>query len=240
MTQELARSRFAQETLEQSTAALADLGDRYITLDSVLSNSKNLLGTLLRSQKSDTWYLETALWILIATVVWLLFRRLLYGPLWWFLWIPLRLSYKVLITFFSAVGLAGTSTSASLSSSATSRTLIVKPSATGKPVRIDRPANVPPRNYMPAGAGGYGAKHGLRDPSPPGSMSEQVGKMAEELQKQGQGQEQEEVRRADGTVLEDRPKDKPANSKKRMWDENVESKKREEEEKQNARGKDEL
>ena len=91
MQSELSRSRFAQETLEQSTAALADLGEHYTNLDTLLANSRSLLSSLVRSQKSDTWYLETAFYILVTTIIWLVFRRFLYGPLWWFVWLPLKL-----------------------------------------------------------------------------------------------------------------------------------------------------
>lgn len=73
------------------------------------------------------------------------------------------------------------------------------------------------------------------DPSPPGSVSQQVGKMAEQSQQQQrddvpdhpqfrQSQAQEEegpVRRGDGTILKE--SDKPRNPKKKMWEENVES-----------------
>jgi len=75
MQSELSRSRFAQETLEQSTAALADLGEHYTNLNTLLANSRSLLTSLVKSQKSDTWYLETAFYILVTTIIWLVFRR---------------------------------------------------------------------------------------------------------------------------------------------------------------------
>ena len=43
MKDELSRSRFAQETLEQSTAALENLGEQYQDLNTLLANSKNLV-----------------------------------------------------------------------------------------------------------------------------------------------------------------------------------------------------
>lgn len=94
ISNELSRSRFAHETLESSNAALQDLGTRYGALDDLLGSSKRLLGTLLSSQKTDTWYLTTALYILIATIVWLLFRRLVYGPMWWLVWFPVRTTFR--------------------------------------------------------------------------------------------------------------------------------------------------
>ncbi|KAE8134214.1 hypothetical protein BDV38DRAFT_273726 [Aspergillus pseudotamarii] len=106
MQAELSRSQFAQETLEQSTAALSSLSESYTSLDTLLSSSRNLVGSLLRSQKSDTWYLETAFYILIGTIVWLLFRRILYGPMWWLVWLPVRLAAKFVFTILGAVGLS--------------------------------------------------------------------------------------------------------------------------------------
>ncbi|KAE8415766.1 hypothetical protein BDV36DRAFT_285098 [Aspergillus pseudocaelatus] len=106
MQAELSRSQFAQETLEQSTAALSSLSESYTSLDTLLSSSRNLVGSLLRSQKSDTWYLETAFYILIGTIVWLLFRRILYGPMWWLVWLPIRLAAKFVFTILGAVGLS--------------------------------------------------------------------------------------------------------------------------------------
>ncbi|EKG22238.1 Sec20 [Macrophomina phaseolina MS6] len=223
MTSELSRSRFAQETLDQSTAALAELGERYTDLSTLLANSKTLVNSLLRSQKSDTWYLETTFYILLSTICWLLFRRLLYGPLWWFAWLPLKFAYKFV---FGVLGIAGgaASTQALSSSvsqaptvpSSSSSSLIVQPSASNKaPRRMpDQPAN-----HIPAGAGGAGVKRGepqqqqqQQDPS----LSEQVGQMAEKAGKQ----DEDVPRRGDGEPLVE--SDKPRNPKKRMWDEGAE------------------
>jgi protein transport protein SEC20 len=104
MAGELQKSQFAHETLKQSTETLAQLSENYSTLDTLLSSSKNLLGTLLTSQKSDTWYLESAFYILICTISWLVFRRFFYGPLWWLVYAPLKLSFS---TLFGIVGLFG-------------------------------------------------------------------------------------------------------------------------------------
>lgn len=93
---------------EQSTAAISSLSDSYSTLDTLISSSRNLLSSLLRSQKSDTWYLETAFYIMVGTIAWLLFRRILYGPLWWLVWLPVRLFIRFLFTIFGAVGITST------------------------------------------------------------------------------------------------------------------------------------
>ncbi|PHH60113.1 hypothetical protein CDD81_2115 [Ophiocordyceps australis] len=93
MATELARSDFARQTLEESSAALEHLGESYSSLDTMLASSRDLLGTLLRSEKSDTWYLQTAFYVLLVTGAWLVYRRLLYGPIWWLVWLPLRIVF---------------------------------------------------------------------------------------------------------------------------------------------------
>ncbi|KAH7087044.1 Sec20-domain-containing protein [Paraphoma chrysanthemicola] len=230
MQGELSRSRFAQETLEQSTAALADLGEKYSGLNTLLANSKNLVSTLLKSTKSDTWYLETTFYILITTVIWLVFRRWLYGPLTWFLIWPLKLAFRVV---FGVFGLATASSATTSVAASPSTSLIVKPSATGGIPRRD--PNIPQQQpYIRVGGGGRGYMNG-QDPSPPGSHSQHVGRMAEQNQQQQQEQDvpdhpqfrqqaQEEevgpVRRGDGTILKE--SDKPRNPKKKMWEEDKE------------------
>ncbi|KAK5990652.1 hypothetical protein PT974_08921 [Cladobotryum mycophilum] len=68
MTAELTRSEFAHQMLAESSEALGKLDESYMSLDNMLASSKDLLGTLLRSQKSDTWYLQTARYMLLVTV----------------------------------------------------------------------------------------------------------------------------------------------------------------------------
>ncbi|KKA26408.1 hypothetical protein TD95_001380, partial [Thielaviopsis punctulata] len=90
---ELARSEYAHQTLVESSQALAQLNESYGSLEGMLASSRDLLGTLVRSQKSDTWYLQTSLYMLLGTLAWLVFRRFLYGPVWWLVWLPLRLIF---------------------------------------------------------------------------------------------------------------------------------------------------
>ncbi|KAK2801376.1 hypothetical protein FQN50_007761 [Emmonsiellopsis sp. PD_5] len=109
MQAELSRSQFAQETLNQSTAALTSLSESYSNLDTLLSSSRSLVSSLLHSQKSDTWYLETAFYILVGTIIWLVFRRIFYGPLWWILWLPLKLVFRITFGVLGGVGLVSSS-----------------------------------------------------------------------------------------------------------------------------------
>nr|OQO23961.1 hypothetical protein B0A51_09989 [Rachicladosporium sp. CCFEE 5018] len=227
---EMGRSHFATETLEQSTAALAELGDKYTDLGSVLGKSRELLSTLVRSQKSDTWYLETAFYLLCATLVWLIFRRLLYGP---FIRLPLffyrvgifLLNWVVLkpiLLFCTVTGIITTTpynpTSSSLAyqSTTTRRPLIIQPSASeGVRQFIPGMADKLKSVGVPAGAGGGGAK---RDKS--GELS---GKVSEGIGKMAAGEGAEEVKRGDGTVLRERREDeKPNPRKKGFVDETLE------------------
>lgn len=106
---ELSRSEFAHETLTESSAALRQLDDSYGSLDSMLTKSRELLGTLLSSQKSDTWYLQTAFYMLATTAAWLIFRRLLYGPIWWLVLFPLRILFGIGSTATKVIVPAGKS-----------------------------------------------------------------------------------------------------------------------------------
>lgn len=90
-------SNATHETLEESSAALAGLGESYTSLETMLSSSKQLVATLVRSRKSDTWYLQTSLYMLLVTLAWLVFRRWLYGPVWWIVWLPFRLVFRTTV-----------------------------------------------------------------------------------------------------------------------------------------------
>ncbi|EMC94942.1 hypothetical protein BAUCODRAFT_519515 [Baudoinia panamericana UAMH 10762] len=240
LSTELSRSRFAQETFDQSSAALAELGEHYSNLDTILSTSRNLLGTLLRSQKSDTWYLETAFYILITTLVWLIFRRLLFGP---FIRLPLFLwrsssfllrwmVLKPLWLFLTFTGIITTepisaaARSAAISQSTTSRPpLIVQNSATGgiPTFAMSDRERMQQGGGVPAGAGGAGAKVG-QDSALQGHVSEQIAQMHQQSQDETQQQASDGKdlpKRGDGTVLQERG-DIPRNPKKKMFEADVE------------------
>lgn len=200
---ELQRSQFAQETFDRSSAELEQLSEHYTDLDSLLKSSKGLVSTLLKSQKSDTWYLDTAKWILIITVVWLIYRRIVYGPLWLFVWFPLKVCYWFVGTVFSATGLTRGAPS-------TGTDLKIQPSASNAPPSFEH-TGIRQQPHIQVGRGG-GPPH---DPSPDGSFSQKVGQMVEEGKN-------EPARRGDGTILQDRG-DVPKNPKKRMMDTEVEA-----------------
>ncbi|KAF4631273.1 hypothetical protein G7Y89_g6856 [Cudoniella acicularis] len=239
MASELSRSQFANDTLKESTAALAQLSETYSTLDTLLSSSRNLLGTLLRSQKSDTWYLETAFYILLATIAWLVFRRILYGPTLLLLWFP-KMFIKGFMAIFAVTGLIGGSSVKVLeSSSVVSPSLVTHRSATG---RLSAPSGAgPPGMGAPSinvGGGGRGAPMRPTDtPSQRSSMSEQVGRIiddsnSESAKVEDQGEKPAEEVAVEQPELEESTE--PRNPKKRMWEEDKEAVKEEQ------RKKDEL
>jgi protein transport protein SEC20 len=238
MASELSRSQFAHDTLKESTAALAQLGETYSIMDTMLSSSKNLLGTLLRSQKSDTWYLETAFYVLCATIAWLVFRRFLYGPLWWFLWLPLRIFFRSLMGVLTGIGLIGGTPVGGVSSVASpvaGTQTVVHNSAT----RASRPSMPPRAHSVHVGGGGKGGPMKPKEtPQGHGSKTvfEQVGRIIDEDQT-NQGEDHEV---ADDSVeksadsKEGEQVEAQRNPKKRMWEEEKEAGK------QDRRAKDEL
>lgn len=237
MSNELERSQFAHETLENSTRELATLTETYSSLDTLLSSSKSLVGTLIHSQKSDTWYLETAFYVLAITIGWLVFRRLIYGPGWWLLYFPLRTSWWIaasivqvllrpLATLSGAVGAKNQSTVLAQASESLSTSVLGTGSRAGIPT-------FPPDMSAPAmrvGGGGHGGKAEHAEQQPGGSgqpetLSDQIGKMAEQSQgvddKQAE-QGEKPQQQSEGTVLRERTAgDGPPNPKKRMWEEPI-------------------
>lgn len=127
--------------VEQSTAAINSLTESYSSLDTLLASSRNLANSLLRSQKSDTWYLETTFYILLGTIAWLLFRRVLYGPLWWLVWLPLKLVLQLVFSVMGTTGLLRRTSDQSLSSpigsgvSETLQQMATKVSEGGVPIK---------------------------------------------------------------------------------------------------------
>ena len=210
---------------ENSTKDLNTLSESYTNLDTLLSSSRSLVSTLIHSQKSDTWYLESAFFILCATIGWLVFRRLIYGPGWWLLYFPLKLLWRLSLSAIQVV-VGGLSIAAGAVRAKGQGTALeranAKVSVKGANIRTARgKVDIPTfESNMPApsvrvGAGGQGAKAD----TPQGgdrSMSEQVGEMAEkgqQLPKDGREAEKQE------TVLREREEGETPNPKKRMWEE---------------------
>jgi hypothetical protein len=106
------------------------LSESYSSLDSLLSNSRSLANSLIRSQKSDTWYLETAFYILVGTISWLIFRRVLYGPMWWLVWLPVKFAMRSVFALLGAVGILKGSNELASSSIASDISATIQQAAT--------------------------------------------------------------------------------------------------------------
>ncbi|KIW19714.1 hypothetical protein PV08_00288 [Exophiala spinifera] len=105
MEAEVSRGQFAQQTLDESQEALKTLSESYSGTTDLLKASRGFVSQLVRSNKSDTWFLKSSFYILAVTIVWLTFRRLLYGPLILFVWWPLRAMWWFTLTSLGAIGL---------------------------------------------------------------------------------------------------------------------------------------
>lgn len=224
MAAELSKSDFAHSALRESTAALSQLSENYSSLDAMLSSSRALLGTLLKSQKTDTWYLQSAFYLLVVTLCWLVFRRLLWGPTWWLVWLPLKLLFRSAVTVTSVVGRQRSSQEAGLASdAATMRSTVsqqqqqqVYMNNEGVPT-----AQVSYESDQPQEISDYVMEEVekiINESAEEGSpeATDAAGGEAEKAQDAGQ-------RGEEGTVLRERRADEPPNPKKRMMEDDASS-----------------
>lgn len=211
------QSQFAQQTLDESSEALASLSESYSGLDSLLKSSGGLVRQLIRSNKSDTWYLTTAFYILVVTTSWLLFRRILYGPAWWLVWQPLRLMWWLVMTILAGTGVGAGQKDAAALPTVVKESSTVPMASTGRPTwPADRPAA-----HVPVGAkgGGWGAHK-------PQGMPEADGEKADKslVDRIGEMTEGNDAAKDEGeTVLKDRAGAGPPNPKKRMYEQENEA-----------------
>ncbi|KAL9587099.1 MAG: hypothetical protein Q9212_000466 [Teloschistes hypoglaucus] len=230
MQSEVSRSQFALETLHQSTAALSTLSESYTNLDTLLSSSRSLVSSLLHSQKSDTWYLETAFWILVATIGWLFFRRIIYGPGWWLLYLPANILWRAAVWFIhlslgtitTIAGALGPKTQGVVTNSVSqpvSSIPIEQLSPTGELPTFQSGMSAP---SVRVGGGGKGQPPPRRDEDT--SLSEKVGEMAEKTSEAASSSHPTQGNSVQETVLRERESDEPPNPKKRMWEEDTSGK----------------
>jgi len=73
----------------------------------MLLKSRRLITDLVRKNKSDAWYYEKAIYIMVITTVWLIVRRFLYGPFYLLVWLPLKLCWWALSLCASVIGAGG-------------------------------------------------------------------------------------------------------------------------------------
>jgi len=206
----LQQSEYAQQVLTESSEALAGLSENYSGVDGMLKSSRSLASQLFRSNKSDTWYLTTAFYMICATVAWLVFRRILYGPLWWLVYQPFRWIWWICATTLSSVGIFG-GTKQTVSAVSSQREVTSGFNAQGRPTF--QPGAF---RWMEVKAKGAGWGGPAQPPKQDDSMVEQIGKMAAESREDaGSG----------GTNIDDisneerrQQEEMPRNPKKRMME----------------------
>ena len=192
MSTNLQQSQFAQQTLDESQEQLRTLSEQYTGTTDMLQKSRGLVKTLLTSQKSDTWYLRTSFYILLATISWLIFRRLLYGPLWWFAWLPIKYSWLTLTFIFGGEKLDDSA----------GQTL-----STGLTVPTNSPGSKFAYQSIPAKGAGWGGSANPPDiPDSPG-MVQKVSKMIEDAENENENQ-----------YAQEEDESQPRNPKKRMME----------------------
>jgi protein transport protein SEC20 len=216
VSSELSRSEFAKQTLVESTAALESLHQNYSGLDNMLQSSKDLLSTLLTSNKSDTWYLEMTMTILFTTLAWLVFRRWIYGPVWWLVWLPIRTLWGVgkgAVAIVAGGGGGGSNVEVS-----------APDGSIGRVTGLDEQGRVPVATLRTGQE-----KIEERTKPDPDSMLDKVGRMLDEIETQLGDERSEDVESGDGLQDESQLNDTELegqdvpNPKKRMWEEDKEA-----------------
>ncbi|KAI1767669.1 Sec20-domain-containing protein [Hypoxylon sp. FL1150] len=222
MAAELSKSDFAHSALRESTAALSQLSESYSSLDAMLSSSRALLGTLLKSQKTDTWYLQSAFYLLVVTLCWLVFRRLLWGPTWWLIWLPLKLIFRTTYTVSSAVvrrrGSQGVESGSEAVSAQPTVSQQVHMNNEGVPTAQVSLEPEKPRESSDSVMEEVSKIVNGPAEETPGTAA------AEEPPEASEGEEPQEAGRREGeaegeTILRERRDDEPPNPKKRMMEE---------------------
>jgi hypothetical protein len=213
---ELARSQFAQQTLDESQQALESLAQSYTGMTDLLKASRSFVGQLVRSTKSDTWFLKSSFYLLAVTIAWLFYRRILYGPLMLLVWWPLRTMWWVTMTSLGAAGLGVRPDVAS--APVPKPTLSVSMpgmNARGMPTHQ---SNIQFKSMpLPAKGGGWNNREPEQQPEEYGdSMVEEIGRMTEG---------NDHVVDIDHLSPEERKaqEEQPRNTKKRMMEVDVES-----------------
>ncbi|KAI1456921.1 Sec20-domain-containing protein [Annulohypoxylon moriforme] len=209
MAAELSKSDFAHNTLKESTASLSQLSENYSSLDTMLSNSRALLGTLLKSQKTDTWYLQSAFYLLVVTIGWLIFRRLLWGPTWWLVWLPLKIIFRSAVGVSNTVSRRTSQRAGSSSDPATIQSIsqLAQMNNEGVPTaQIVQPSQSPQEE----------SESIIEEVNKIINETESTEDYPEENNTENEAQDQQEE-----TVLRERNDDEPPNPKKRVMEEDV-------------------
>ncbi|KAK7900851.1 Protein transport protein sec20 [Exophiala xenobiotica] len=193
MEAEVSRGQFAQQTLDESQEALNSLNESYAGTTDLLKASRGFLSQLVRS-------------------TWLIFRRLLYGPLILFVWWPLRAMWWFTITSMGAIGLGKAELASSPMPKPTMSLSMAGMNARGMPTHS---SGVHFRSVeLPAKGGGWDREPEEQAPvREDESMVEKIGRMTE------QGTTVDDITEDERKAQEEQPR----NTKKRMMEVDVET-----------------
>ena len=86
LEQEVEKSTLSLETLEQSSQTLGQLENQYSAFDVLLRGSRRLILELERADKWDRWMIYAGLCMFGLTCLWIIYKRLLRGPLGLIFW----------------------------------------------------------------------------------------------------------------------------------------------------------
>ncbi|ETI26307.1 hypothetical protein G647_03084 [Cladophialophora carrionii CBS 160.54] len=214
---ELSVSQFAQQTLEESQQALQTLTTSYAGTTDLLKASRSFVGQLVRSNKSDTWFLKTSFYLLVATIAWLFYRRILYGPMMLFIIWPLRMMWWVSVKSFGVVGLGGRSDVTALSAPVPTLT-VSRPvgNVGGMPTNVGGSQIYFKSMHLPAKGGrGGGSPPQIPQQEIEDSMVDKIGRM---MENQPGGTQIDDIAEEEPWPQEDQPR----NPKKRMMEVDVE------------------
>jgi hypothetical protein len=212
MEAEVSRGQFAQQTLDESQEALNSLNESYAGTTDLLKASRGFLSQLVRSSKSDTWFLRSSFYMLVVTIAWLIFRRLLYGPLILFVWWPLRAMWWFTMTSMGAIGLGKAELASSPMPKPTMSLSMAGMNARGMPTHS---SGVHFRSVeLPAKGGGWDREPEKQAPvREDESMVEKIGRMTE------QGTTVDDITEDERQAQEEQPR----NTKKRMMEVEIET-----------------
>ena len=86
LEQELEKSTLSLESLDHSSQTLRQLENKYDIFDVLLRGSKRLIVELERADKWDRWLIYGGLAIFGLTCLWIVYKRILRGPLRFVFW----------------------------------------------------------------------------------------------------------------------------------------------------------
>ena len=215
---ELARSQFAQQTLEESQQALESLATSYSGTTDILKASRSFAGQLVRSNKSDTWFLRSSFYLLAVTIAWLFYRRILYGPMMLFIVWPLRMMWWFTMTSLGMIGLGRSGADLRASKMPAPSLTVSMPGMNARGVPTNSPGVQWRSMDLPAKGGGWDREYPQQeqkaDTDKDDSMVEKVGKIVE-----GGGTNIDDITDEERKEQEEQPR----NTKKRMMEVEVET-----------------